>query len=218
MAVAWVVVALLEWTAWLDEPHYGRGLPPRYYVPHVALPPPVGIRQGEPAYPILPAVDDEPTFVASTQEWGLAEWPEAEATASALVAEDTIAAPPPAAVVDEDQGVPIVPLPPPIPEIEETIEAEILIHEEYEEIEDEPAPVVEVIEAVVVQPPCPSSCRSPSLSSPRARRRCRVHPRRRSRCRPGSGHGASTASTRSDRRAAAASAFGGAVTMCLRSR
>ena len=118
--------------------------------PHVALPPPVGIRQGEPAYPILPAVDDEPTFVASTQEWGLAEWPEAEATASALVAEDTIAAPPPAAVVDEDQGVLIVPLPPPIPEIEETIEAEILIHEEYEEIEDEPAPVVEVIEAVVV--------------------------------------------------------------------
>jgi hypothetical protein len=67
MAVAWVVVALLEWTAWLDEPHYGRGLPPRYYVPHVALPPPVGIQQGEPAYPILPAVDDEPTFVASTR-------------------------------------------------------------------------------------------------------------------------------------------------------
>ena len=73
MAVAWVVVALLEWTAWLDEPHYGRGLPPRYYVPHVALPPAGrAVRQGEPAYPILPAVDDEPTFVASTQEWGLA--------------------------------------------------------------------------------------------------------------------------------------------------
>ena len=29
LALAWVVVALLEWTAWLDEPHYGRGLPPR---------------------------------------------------------------------------------------------------------------------------------------------------------------------------------------------
>src|SRR5215469_8379024 len=66
MAVAWAVVALLEWTAWLDEPHYGRGLPPRYYVPHVALPPPVGVDQRQPAYPIL---DDEPTFVASTQEW-----------------------------------------------------------------------------------------------------------------------------------------------------
>ena len=46
MAVAWVVVALLEWTAWLDEPHYGRGLPPRYYVPHVALPPPVAVEIG----------------------------------------------------------------------------------------------------------------------------------------------------------------------------
>ena len=40
MAAAWVVVALLEWAAWLGEPHYGRGLPPRYYVPQVALPPP----------------------------------------------------------------------------------------------------------------------------------------------------------------------------------
>ena len=78
MAIAWVVVVLLEWTAWLDEPHYGRGLPPRYYVPHVALPPPRAVEQGEEAYPVLPPYDDEPTFVASTQEWaaGLAEWPE----------------------------------------------------------------------------------------------------------------------------------------------
>jgi hypothetical protein len=129
MAVAWVVVALLEWTSWLDEPHYGRGLPPRYYVPHVALPPPVAVEQGEPAYPILPVVDDEPTFVASTQEWGLAEWPAGEETG--VVVEDTVA----------------VTLPPLIPEIEETIEAEILVPEE---VEEEPAPVVEVIEAVVV--------------------------------------------------------------------
>jgi len=133
MAVAWVVVALLEWASWLDEPHYGRGLPPRYYVPHVALPPPVAVEQGEPAYPILPAVDDEPTFVASTQEWGLAEWPAGEETG--VVVEDTVA----------------VTLPPLIPEIEETIEAEILVPEEAEEeVEEEPAPVVEVIEAVVV--------------------------------------------------------------------
>ena len=33
MALGWVVVALLEWAAWRDEPHYGSGLPPRYYVP-----------------------------------------------------------------------------------------------------------------------------------------------------------------------------------------
>jgi hypothetical protein len=143
MAVAWAVVALLEWTAWLDEPHYGRGLPPRYYVPHVALPPPVGVRQGEPAYPVLPPVDDEPTFVASTQEWGLAEWPELEATA---VVEDTAVDIP---VVEMEVVAAVVPLPPPIPEIEETVEADVLADFEDEPEEDH-APVVEVVEAVVV--------------------------------------------------------------------
>src|SRR5215469_4747151 len=101
MALAWAVVALLEWTAWLDEPHYGRGLPPRYYVPHVALPPPVAVEQGAPAYPVLP-IEDEPTFVASTQEWGVgvAGWPELEVAAvgeATAIGEDTVAAPPPGA-------------------------------------------------------------------------------------------------------------------------
>jgi hypothetical protein len=153
MAVAWAVVALLEWTAWLDEPHYGRGLPPRYYVPHVALPPPVGVDQDEPAYPVLPAVDDEPTFVASTQEWGIdvAEWPELETTAAS---EDTVVHPPPS--LADDEGVTVVPLPPPIPEIEETIEADVLVpdlgeeEDTEEDTEDEHAPVVEVVEVVAV--------------------------------------------------------------------
>jgi hypothetical protein len=152
MAAAWAVVALLEWTAWLDEPHYGRGLPPRYYVPHVALPPPVGVDQDEPAYPVLPPAEDEPTFVASTQEWGIevTEWPEVEATA---IAEDTVVHPPPS--VADDEGVTIVPLPPPIPEVEETVEAEILVpdldeEEDTAEGEDEHAPVVEIIEVAVV--------------------------------------------------------------------
>lgn len=30
MLLGWVVVALFEWAAWLDEPHFGSGLPPRY--------------------------------------------------------------------------------------------------------------------------------------------------------------------------------------------
>lgn len=152
MAVAWAVVALLEWTAWLDEPHYGRGLPPRYYVPHVALPPPLAVEQGEASYPALPAADDEPTFIASTQEWGidLAEWPEPEATAAA---EDTIVHPSP--VLDDDADVFVVPLPPPIPEtsfpeIEETVAADVLAPDEEEDTEDERAPVVEIVEAVVV--------------------------------------------------------------------
>ena len=81
LALAWAVVALLEWTAWLDEPHYGRGLPPRYYVPNTALPPPRAVVQGGASYPVPrsrapSAADDAPTFVASAAEWSteLADW------------------------------------------------------------------------------------------------------------------------------------------------
>jgi hypothetical protein len=119
MVLAWVVVALLEWTAWLDEPHYGRGLPPRYYVPHVALPPPRPVEQhhhgrypGD-GYPVF-VHDDEPTFVASTTEWSAAldEWPMMDTGA----AEDTVIAVP-------DEVERSVVLPPPIPELEETVAA-----------------------------------------------------------------------------------------------
>jgi hypothetical protein len=91
----------------------------------------VGVDQVEP-YPVLPVVEDEPTFVASTQEWGLATWPDAD---SSVVLEDTVA----------------VPLPPPIFEIEDTIAAEALVPEEIEHDADEDgSPVVEVVEAMVV--------------------------------------------------------------------
>jgi hypothetical protein len=76
MALAWVIVALLEWTAWLDEPHYGRGLPPRFYVPQVALPPPRAVEQlGR--YPVILEPDDDTTFETAVTEWaaGLDEWP-----------------------------------------------------------------------------------------------------------------------------------------------
>lgn len=39
MLLGWLIVAILEWAAWRSEPHYGSGLPPRYYVPSVNLPP-----------------------------------------------------------------------------------------------------------------------------------------------------------------------------------
>jgi len=76
MALAWVIVALLEWTAWLDEPHYGRGLPPRFYVPQVALPPPRAVEQPG-HYPLILEPDDEPTFVTDVSEWAteLEDWP-----------------------------------------------------------------------------------------------------------------------------------------------
>jgi hypothetical protein len=156
-AVAWAVVALLEWTAWLDEPHYGRGLPPRYYVPHVALPPPVAVDQVEP-YPVLPPIEDEPTFVASTQEWGLADWPALEATA---VGEDTVAVPP-ASLLD-DEGVPVVRLPPPIPDVEETVAADALVPEETAEgTEDELLPIAGVLEATVAAAAPPTSPAEPA--------------------------------------------------------
>ena len=39
MALGWVIVAALEWAVWRGQPHYGSGLPPRYYVPRLNLPP-----------------------------------------------------------------------------------------------------------------------------------------------------------------------------------
>ena len=116
MAVALVVVWLFEWASWLDQPHYGRGLPPRYYIPHVALPPPRPVEQYRGGgYPILEP-DDAPTFVASTQEWAaaLGEWP-----------------------VVEGEDTELVPLPPRIHELEETV-AEgppVIVEAEQDEVE-----------------------------------------------------------------------------------
>jgi len=45
MLLAWAVVALLEWAFLQGESHYASGLPPRYYIPELLLPPP---RQIEP--------------------------------------------------------------------------------------------------------------------------------------------------------------------------
>jgi hypothetical protein len=76
MLLGWVLVAVLEWGAWRGRPHYGSGLPPRYYVPRLNLPPgrPVqGTWTGFPA--IKPA--EEPTWIVSptmrTEVMG--EWP-----------------------------------------------------------------------------------------------------------------------------------------------
>ena len=123
--LAWAVVALLEWTAWLDEPHYGRGLPPRYYVPNTALPPPRAVIQRGARYPApragrMPSASEEaPTFAASAAEWsaGLADWPlldpqEGEQTAIAIPAEL------------EPEPVRLVPLPPPLAGEETVVDLE----------------------------------------------------------------------------------------------
>ncbi|MFL5954951.1 MAG: hypothetical protein ACJ76I_12690 [Gaiellaceae bacterium] len=75
MLVGWVVVALFEWAAWRDEPHYGSGLPPRYYVPQVSLPPAQPLEQVAAGYP--EARDEAPTWIASAalREEMLGDWP-----------------------------------------------------------------------------------------------------------------------------------------------
>ena len=65
MLLGWLIVAALEWAAWRDEPHYGSGLPPRYYLPRVELPPPKPLEQVVPqGYPGS-GRDDAPTWIAS---------------------------------------------------------------------------------------------------------------------------------------------------------
>jgi hypothetical protein len=82
MAAGWFVVALFEWAVWLDEPHFGRGLPPRFYVPDVALPPPLPIDQARSSYAVAAPPEDAPTWIASPADWGGAfdEWPVLDST------------------------------------------------------------------------------------------------------------------------------------------
>ena len=76
MALGWLVVALLEWAAWRGEPHYGSGLPPRYYVPSTNLPPAQPLEQVYAGYPD-PQREEAPTWIASADVRSklLGEWP-----------------------------------------------------------------------------------------------------------------------------------------------
>jgi hypothetical protein len=75
MLAGWVIVAALEWAAWREQPHYGSGLPPRYYVPQVNLPPAHPLEQVAAGYP--EARDEAPTWIASAalRAEMLGEWP-----------------------------------------------------------------------------------------------------------------------------------------------
>src|SRR5215212_10511661 len=100
MLVGWVIVALLEWAAWRDEPHYASGLPPRYYVPQVSLPPRQPLEQVAPRYPSAEQRDEAPTWIASAalRAEVLGAWPVAPAPAG----EDTQAEEPPEGVAVGD--------------------------------------------------------------------------------------------------------------------
>src|SRR5439155_23310248 len=85
MLLGWVIAALLEWAAWRGEPHYGSGLPPRYYVPQVSLPPRRPLEQFGDGYPT--GRDEAPTWIASPSLRAevLGEWP----VAAPVPGEDT---------------------------------------------------------------------------------------------------------------------------------
>ena len=88
MLLGWLVVAILEWAAWRGEPHYGSGLPPRYYVPNVNLPPAQPLEQVRVGYPEAHR-DEAPTWIASAalREEVLGEWPHATPLPAELPAE-----------------------------------------------------------------------------------------------------------------------------------
>jgi hypothetical protein len=94
MLLGWVIAAALEWAAWRNEPHYGSGLPPRYYVPRVNLPPAQPLEQVLTGYPEAQR-DEAPTWIASAalRAEVLGEWPVATADEPAAVIEDAAADP-----------------------------------------------------------------------------------------------------------------------------
>ena len=79
MLLGWLIVAILEWAAWRGEPHYGSGLPPRYYVPDVNLPPAQPLEQVRVGYPEARR-DEAPTWIASAalRDEVLGGWPHPE--------------------------------------------------------------------------------------------------------------------------------------------
>jgi len=82
MLVAWALVALAELGAARDRPHFRSGLPPRYHVPRVSLPPP------QPLEPVQTGrgtarSDEAPTWIApplrraEPEDWPVAVLPPA---------------------------------------------------------------------------------------------------------------------------------------------
>jgi hypothetical protein len=131
MLLGWLIVAALEWAAWRDEPHFGSGLPPRYYVPRVNLPPALPLEQVANGYPEVQR-DEAPTWIASAdlRAGMLGEWPVAAPVAAEPELEPVLAeldpwsvAELPVAPLDEQEDDP-EPEPEPEPDAELEPEAE----------------------------------------------------------------------------------------------
>src|SRR6476469_482342 len=126
MLLGWLIVAALEWAAWRDEPHYGSGLPPRYYVPTVNLPPARPLEQVPAGYPEAQR-DEAPTWIASAalRAEMLGEWPHAasvEDGAAEEPEEDVLPVALPQPLVDPEPEPEPEPEPDPEPEPEPELE------------------------------------------------------------------------------------------------
>jgi hypothetical protein len=113
MLLGWAIVAVIEWAAWRDTPHYGHGLPPRYYVPRIDLPPPQALEQVAAGYPEAHR-DEAPTWIASAELRAelLGEWPVApagDADAPGTRDEDTQIEPPPVELPPVPEPTPSTP-------------------------------------------------------------------------------------------------------------
>jgi hypothetical protein len=98
MLLAWVLVALLEWAAWREEPHWASGAPPRYYVPDQPLPPrpPTQELPAFTSYPRpAPRESDAPTWIATPEmREELLGWPAVRADEKPPAAEEQPHEPP----------------------------------------------------------------------------------------------------------------------------
>ena len=74
MLLGWVLIAIFEWASLRNESHYGRGLPPRYYVPRVSLPPRLPIDRPDPRFPV-PELRDSPTWLVPADAGEDDDWP-----------------------------------------------------------------------------------------------------------------------------------------------
>jgi hypothetical protein len=73
MLLGWVLAALFEWTSVRGEPHYGSGLPPRYFTPRVSLPPALPLERSLDVFPVAQVPVDGPTWIVPAGEAN--DWP-----------------------------------------------------------------------------------------------------------------------------------------------
>jgi hypothetical protein len=143
MLLGWLVVALYEWGRLRARSHYGSGLPPRWFVPRVALPPPRPLEQLAAIYPSVEETSAEATWISPASlraDWPVADYERDEDLGEETRSHDVLAVEAPAPELEPE------PLPAPEPEPSPPPEPEfvpVLVPEPGPLAEPEPRPVPE---------------------------------------------------------------------------